>query len=184
MRDTKSKITPVSWAFRHSHLLATAFAVVLVLTLALVPAALASGSPAWELLAEHGPTIVPVTEPVPQQWTVEVAGGHGSDPERGQVSAAGRTERKDGEDEAAALRRRRQRSPGGTRTGSADQAGKRRGQRRPDGRGRNALVLPDRDHRSPPREQPRRTRSGRNRTHGCGRKAARQVRCDPAGTDV
>ena len=56
---------------------------VAVLTLGLTATALAAGSPAWELIAEHGPTNVPVTQPIPQQWYVEVSGARGRTPNEG-----------------------------------------------------------------------------------------------------
>ena len=57
-----------------------------ILCLALPSSSLAAGSPAWELLAEHGPTdVVPLTSPVPQQWQVEVSGEQGRAPNEGRL---------------------------------------------------------------------------------------------------
>ncbi len=65
------------------HALARLVGLAAVLALGLTAPALAAGSPAWELIAEHGPTNVPVTQPVPQQWYVEVSGARGRTPNEG-----------------------------------------------------------------------------------------------------
>ncbi len=63
--------------------LALPLALMAMLALAPAASAEASSSPAWELIAEHGPTNVPVTTPVPQEWRVEVSGVNGRTPNEG-----------------------------------------------------------------------------------------------------